>query len=126
MSRLLRSQPPHHPAAAVFPGEPVPTGWTLVSEPSRSPLRKCVGEFYARAPHGRKGFTRTFFGYFWFRRVVPRIGAGSPQPAGRFSTDFSTGLWMLRTASCFSHRRSRPNFLGESRTSRVKLRPGGA
>jgi hypothetical protein len=99
MSRLLRSQPPHHPAAAVFPGEPVRTGWTLVSEPSRSPLRKCVGEFYARSPHGRKGFTRTFFGYFWFRRVVPRIRAGSPQPAGRFSTDFSTGLWTLEGGS---------------------------
>jgi len=38
------SQPPHHPASAVFPGEPVPTGWTLVSEPSRPPLRKGVGE----------------------------------------------------------------------------------
>src|SRR6476620_11118191 len=42
----LRSQPPHHPASAAFPGEPVPARWTLVSEPSRSPLRECVGEFY--------------------------------------------------------------------------------
>ena len=84
--------PPRHRAAAVFPGEPVPTGWTLVSEPSRLPLRGCVGRVLCPITTGPQGFRRTFFDVLLVpacpppeRRRRPQLRVIHPQACAQVS-----------------------------------------
>ena len=57
--------------------------WIFVSGRSRSPRRKCVGEFYGPEAQSHKGFPALFSTYFEFRRVVHRMHRRRPQRSAR-------------------------------------------